>query len=175
VNLTDCAKLQRTPENGTWFRCIALGHLRTALSSAHTKKRSGRFNAGVFLPAHEQFAILSCVDDPLVAQFEVGAVFGSLQEKVRRRRIERGQWIEPRRAEAEQIERIDERHIANPAPPSRRYGGVLPLGSIEMIERRSRLRNNPRLSPSRSRFGISRQTPLPERVGPKQIMWRLRA
>jgi hypothetical protein len=78
VNLAACAKLPRTPENGTWFRCIAPAHLRTALNSAHTKKRSGRFNAGVFLPAHEQFAILSCVDDPLVAQFEVGAVFGSL-------------------------------------------------------------------------------------------------
>ena len=79
MNLGVCATLPRTPENGTWFRCIAPKYLATAaLNSAHTKKTSGRFNAGPLLPPHQQFAILSCVDDPVVAQFEVGAVFGSL-------------------------------------------------------------------------------------------------
>ena len=40
----------------------------------------------------------------------------------------RGERIESRRAEAEQIERVEEQHIAHLAPPPCRDGGVLPLG-----------------------------------------------
>ena len=78
MNLAACGTLPRTPENAVWYRLILPGHLTTALGSAHTKLRSGRFNAGPLLPPHDQFPILSFADDLIVAQFEVGAVLGSL-------------------------------------------------------------------------------------------------
>jgi hypothetical protein len=77
VNLAICGTLPRTPENGVWFRLIPPGHLSTALSSAHSKVALSRFSAGRLLPATSQFAALYFADDPMVAQFEVGAVLGS--------------------------------------------------------------------------------------------------
>lgn len=76
MNLVACAGLPRTPENGVWYRLIPPAYLPKALSSAHTKKACTRFNAGTFLAPADQFAALSFADDPIVAQFEVGAVLG---------------------------------------------------------------------------------------------------
>lgn len=78
MNLAACGRLPRTPENGVWYRLILPGHLPTALSSAHTKKVRSRFNAGSLLDPADQFAALYFAEDPIVAQFEVGAVLGSL-------------------------------------------------------------------------------------------------
>jgi hypothetical protein len=80
MNLAACAALRThaTPENSIWYRYIALGHLSTALSSAHTKKRPARFNPGPLLSAPDQFATLSLAENPLVAQFEAGAMFGDV-------------------------------------------------------------------------------------------------
>ena len=78
MNLAACAALRAhtSPENSVWYRYILLGHLSTALSSAHTKKRPSRFNPGPLLSPPDQFATLSLAENPLVAQFEAGAMFG---------------------------------------------------------------------------------------------------
>jgi hypothetical protein len=78
MNLAACASLRAhtSPENSVWYRYILLGHLSTALSSAHTKKRPSRFNPGPLLSPPDQFATLSLAENPLVAQFEAGAMFG---------------------------------------------------------------------------------------------------
>jgi RES domain len=76
VKLAACASLPGTPENDYWFRLIETGHLSTALSTAYAKKAVSRFNAGSFLDPADQFATLYFADDPLPAQFEVGALLG---------------------------------------------------------------------------------------------------
>jgi hypothetical protein len=53
--------------------------MSTALSSAHTKMSHTRFNAGHLLPPADQFATLYFADDPVVGQFEVGAVLGGFE------------------------------------------------------------------------------------------------
>lgn len=78
MKLAACAALPLTPENGHWYRVIQLAHLKTALSSAHTKKAVSRFNAGTYLGAADQFGALYFADDPIVAQFEMGALLGCL-------------------------------------------------------------------------------------------------
>jgi hypothetical protein len=70
--------LPHTPENGVWHRLIPIGYLTTALSSAHTKVARSRFSAGSLLASTDEFAALYFADDPVVAQFEIGAVLGSL-------------------------------------------------------------------------------------------------
>lgn len=76
--LAACGGLPRTPENGVWYRLIpSTVPLNTALSSVQSKKTAGRFNPGPLLPAADQFFTLTFADDPLVAQFEVGAVLGN--------------------------------------------------------------------------------------------------
>jgi hypothetical protein len=78
VNLAACARLRLTPENGVWYRLVPSNiPLSAALGSARSKKTDGRFNAGPYNPPPDQFSTLSFADDPLVAQFEVGAVLGS--------------------------------------------------------------------------------------------------
>ena len=78
MNLSLCSTLSRSPENGTWYRLILLKDLPTALSSLHTRKARSRFNPGTLLTTTDQFAALYFADDPVVAQFEVGAVLGTL-------------------------------------------------------------------------------------------------
>jgi hypothetical protein len=73
-----CRMLPRIPEHGIWYRLIRPEHYATALSSAHNKKISSRWNAGPLLDPADQFAALYLADDPIVAQFEVGAILGSL-------------------------------------------------------------------------------------------------
>ncbi len=74
MNLSACAMLPHTPENGVWHRLIPIGYLTTALSSAHTKVARSRFSAGSLLASTDEFAALYFADDPVVAQFEIGAV-----------------------------------------------------------------------------------------------------
>jgi hypothetical protein len=78
VNLAACSTLPCTPENGVWFRVIQIAYLGTALSSAHTKKASSRFNPGDVLDPLLQYAALYFADDPMTAQFEVGALLGNM-------------------------------------------------------------------------------------------------
>jgi hypothetical protein len=78
VNLAACAALPRTPENKVWYRLVQPHRLSTALGSAHTRLKVSRFNAGHLQPAQEQFATFYLADDPIVGQFEAGAVLGSM-------------------------------------------------------------------------------------------------
>src|SRR4051795_13476036 len=48
------------------------------LSSTHNKLAPSRWNAGPFLHPADQFAALYFADSPLVAQFEVGVMLGSI-------------------------------------------------------------------------------------------------
>lgn len=78
MNLVDVRTLPTTPENGTWYRLIPPINISTALSSSHTKPLRSRWNGGALLAPTDQFAALYFADSPIVAQFEVGAMLGSL-------------------------------------------------------------------------------------------------
>lgn len=78
MNLAACAALPRRPENTTWYRLVEPHYLGAPLASAHTKVNVSRFNPGRFQPPADQFEILYLSDSPIVGQFEVGAVLGSL-------------------------------------------------------------------------------------------------
>lgn len=78
MNLAACGSLKTTAEHAVWFRLVPTGHLKTALSSAHTRLAQSRFNGGSLLRASARYATLYFSDDPTVAQFEAGAVLGSL-------------------------------------------------------------------------------------------------
>jgi hypothetical protein len=78
VNLTTCGHLPRFPETGTWYRAIQPQYLGSPLHRAHTSQTRSRFNGGPLLIPANRFEILYFADNPLVATFEYGALFGSL-------------------------------------------------------------------------------------------------
>lgn len=80
MNLSAVSNLSQTRLNGTWYRSIATGYYPTALASAHTTKAPSRFGAGPFSPS--PFEVLYLAETSLVAEFEVGAVFGTLPSHI---------------------------------------------------------------------------------------------
>lgn len=78
MNFAACATLPRSPENGTWYRCIPTHRFPTALQSSHTKGNLARFDPAILLAPPNQFESLSFADSPVVALFEVNAVAGRL-------------------------------------------------------------------------------------------------
>ena len=74
MNFGACRKLDHSPETGTWFQAVALAHLGTPISTAHTKATSSRFSAGP--KASAPFEILNLAETFQVAQFEIGALYG---------------------------------------------------------------------------------------------------
>jgi hypothetical protein len=74
VNLGACSHLDRAPETGTWFRAVALAHLRTPINTAHTRATISRFSAG--RNANPPFEILYLSETPQVALFETGMMAG---------------------------------------------------------------------------------------------------
>jgi len=69
------ARLTYKPLTGIWYRAIATVFLPTALSASHSRTVPGRFNDGsVAVPS---FPVLYLAEDPLLAMFEVQALFGS--------------------------------------------------------------------------------------------------
>lgn len=77
MNLGACADLPTTPEIGVWYRAIPIRHLATALSSAHTKGTTSRYNAGPLLSPDRQFEILYFACDHQTALFECRALYGT--------------------------------------------------------------------------------------------------
>ena len=75
MNLAAGGALPRRPETGVWFRAIQPQFWTTSLATAQTAVIPSRFNAGA--NATPPFAILSLAENPLVALFEVQALFGS--------------------------------------------------------------------------------------------------
>jgi RES domain-containing protein len=75
VNLAACGALPRRPETGVWFRAIQPQFWVTSLATAQTAVIPSRFNAGA--TATLPFEILYLAENPMVALFEVQALFGS--------------------------------------------------------------------------------------------------
>jgi len=75
VNLAACGALPRRPETGVWFRAIQPQFWTTSLATAQTAVIPSRFNAGA--NATPLFEILYLAENPMVALFEVQALFGS--------------------------------------------------------------------------------------------------
>jgi len=75
VNLAACAGLPHAPLVGTWFRSIQPQHWLTSLQTAQTRATPGRFNSGT--AAIPGFEVLYLAENPMVALFEVQALFGS--------------------------------------------------------------------------------------------------
>lgn len=68
-------QLTRGPLTGTWYRAMATVHLPTALSVSHSRTVPGRFNDGS--RSAPSFPVLYLAEDPVLALFEVQALFGS--------------------------------------------------------------------------------------------------
>ena len=75
MNLAACGVLPRRPETGVWFRAIQPQFWTTSLATAQTAVIPSRFNAGA--NATPLFEILYLAENPMVALFEVQALFGS--------------------------------------------------------------------------------------------------
>jgi RES domain-containing protein len=75
MNLAACGALPRRPETQVWFRAIQPQFWTTSLATAQTKVIPSRFNAGA--TASPQFEILYLAENPMVALFEVQALFGT--------------------------------------------------------------------------------------------------
>lgn len=74
MRLSSCNKLTLRPINATWYRAIATKHWKTVLKTDHTAQITPRFNPGK--AAKIPFEILYLGENPFVALYEVGAIFG---------------------------------------------------------------------------------------------------
>lgn len=75
MNLHGCATLPINAESAVWYRAIQPQHYNTALATSQSMKFPSRYNAGPL--AQPPFEILYLAEDPLVAFFEVKALYGS--------------------------------------------------------------------------------------------------
>ena len=75
MNLVACGALPRRPETQVWFRALEPQFWTTSLATAQTAVIPSRFNAGA--NAMPPFEILYLAENPLVALFEVQALFGT--------------------------------------------------------------------------------------------------
>lgn len=75
MKLTACATLPQRPETQVWFRAIQPQFWTTSLATAQTKTIPSRFNAGA--AASPAFELLYLAENPMVALFEVQALFGT--------------------------------------------------------------------------------------------------
>ncbi len=69
-----CQVLSRAPLTAVWYRAIHPQFGQTALASAHTAVTPSRFNQGA--GGNPEFEILYLTENPMVALFEVRALFG---------------------------------------------------------------------------------------------------
>jgi RES domain-containing protein len=74
MKLAACKRLRLQPINGIWYRAIAARHWKTALRTVQTAQIPGRFNPGK--AATTPFEILYLAENPVVALYEVQAIFG---------------------------------------------------------------------------------------------------
>jgi RES domain-containing protein len=63
------------PLTGTWYRAIPPIFLQTALKTSHSRTVPGRFNDGS--STSPAFSVLYLAEDPMLALFEVEALYGS--------------------------------------------------------------------------------------------------
>jgi RES domain-containing protein len=75
LNLANCKALSKRNIVGIWYRAVIPHHLARAVLTAHTETIPGRFSPGT--PANPGFEILYLAENPLVAMYEVEALYGS--------------------------------------------------------------------------------------------------
>jgi len=75
MNLEAVAGLPARPVASVWYRAVIPQHLPTALACSHTRLFASRFYEGPTAP--EPFETFYLAENPIVAQFEVKALFGS--------------------------------------------------------------------------------------------------
>jgi hypothetical protein len=75
MNLAAVAGLPSRPIVGVWYRAVDPQYLRAALGYSHTRWSPSRYCEGQAAAA--PFDIVYLAENPMVAQFEVGALFGS--------------------------------------------------------------------------------------------------
>jgi hypothetical protein len=92
MRLSACKRLARQPLRGVWYRAIATKYWATALSTFHTANVTTRFNPGK--TADPQFGILYLTETPIVALYEVGAIYGPPSQHV----------VEPRKSKIATID-----------------------------------------------------------------------
>lgn len=80
MKFSTIASLARVPVAGVWYRALATQHYVTALQTSHTTAVASRFNPGPF--AAKPFETLYLAQTSLVAEFEIGAVFGELTSHI---------------------------------------------------------------------------------------------
>jgi hypothetical protein len=75
VNLVACARLPTFLETRTWYRAVQPQFYQTSLDTAQTRLIPSRFSAGS--ASRPPFELLYLAEDPIVALFEVQALFGA--------------------------------------------------------------------------------------------------
>ena len=75
MNLAAVAGLPFRPIAAVWYRAVEPRHLPTALSYSHTRRYPSRYYEGPSSAA--PFDTVYLAENPLVASFEVEALFGS--------------------------------------------------------------------------------------------------
>jgi RES domain-containing protein len=80
MKLSACRRLARRPISGTWYRAITTKYWFDALSTTHTAEFAGRFSPGK--AAIRPFEILYLAETPVVALYEIGAVFGPPEQHI---------------------------------------------------------------------------------------------
>jgi hypothetical protein len=75
MNLSAVAALPSRPIASVWYRAVRPQHLPDSLNYSHTRLFASRYYEGPTSPI--LFDTLYLAENPLVAQFEVGALFGS--------------------------------------------------------------------------------------------------
>ena len=76
MNLSAVAALPVRPIASVWYRAVRPQHIPQSLCSSHTRFYASRYYQGP-TAAVEPFEILYLAENPVVAQFEVEALFGS--------------------------------------------------------------------------------------------------
>ncbi len=74
MKLGACSRLQTRPETGTWFRALDPEYQSSPLATRHTTRQRSRFSAD--RKADPPFEVLYLGENPMVALWEVGSLFG---------------------------------------------------------------------------------------------------
>lgn len=74
MNVAACLTLPTRMETGTWYRSVQPKYYATALATVHTRLQSSRYGQGA--SATTPYEVLYLTENNVVAQFEVGALYG---------------------------------------------------------------------------------------------------
>ncbi len=80
MNLAACKRLTLQPINAIWYRAISAEHWETVLRTEQTMHSPTRYNPGQ--TSKTPFETLYLAENPLVAYYEIGALFGPPDQSV---------------------------------------------------------------------------------------------